>query len=223
MALGLPISATYGSESGFFSVVALLMGTFGRDALAAHTVVYQIIYIVFMVTVGLSHAVSIIVSRRLAMDQLAEAARISRTTLGIGFTIMTLVALPYLVAPHIVLRPFLDPNESQGALTLAIHLLIIAALMQWFDCWQNIGVGLLRGLDDTVGSFRMTLIGYWIVGLPAAWLIGYGVNLGPVGVWLGLTTGLIATSGLMLRRFHKGLTQRGTYQVDYVQSSRSAG
>lgn len=213
VALGVPIAATYGSEAGFFSVIALLMGTFGRDALAAHTVVNQIVYIVFMVTVGLSHATSIIVSRRLAMGHLAEADRVSRTTLILGLAIMACVALLYLAAPQTVLRPFLDPTHSQAVLTLAKHLLIIAALLQCFDCWQNIGVGLLRALDDTTGSFRMALIGYWGVGLPAAWLIGKGIQLGPVGVWLGLTTGIVATAMLLLHRFRKGLTQREAYQV----------
>jgi MATE family multidrug resistance protein len=179
------------------------MGTFGRDALAAHTVVNQIVYIVFMITVGAFHAVSILVSRRLAMGRLAAVDSVGRTTLILGFTIMALVALPYLAVPHTVLRPFFDPTQSGGVLTLATHLLTVAALLQWFDCWQNIGVGLLRGLDDTAGGFRMTLIGYWGVGLPTAWLIGHSAKLGPVGVWLGLTIGLITTSGLLLHRSTK--------------------
>ncbi|GKQ38460.1 hypothetical protein ALMP_49910 [Streptomyces sp. A012304] len=36
----------------------------------------------------------------------------------------------------------------------------------------NIGVGLLHGLDDTMSGFRITLVGYWLIGLPAAWLFG---------------------------------------------------
>lgn len=53
LGLGTPIAATYGSEAGFFSVTALLAGSFGAAALAAHTAVNQLIYIVFQVAVGL--------------------------------------------------------------------------------------------------------------------------------------------------------------------------
>ncbi|WP_243667036.1 MATE family efflux transporter, partial [Pseudomonas brassicae] len=60
--LGLPIAGTYASEAGFFSVLTLLIGTLGMEALAAQTVLNQIIYIVFMVSAGLSHAASIHVS-----------------------------------------------------------------------------------------------------------------------------------------------------------------
>ena len=72
--LGIPIAATYGSEAGFFSVVALIMGGFGAAALAAHTVVNQLVYIVFQITVGLSHGASILVSREVALGRIASAS-----------------------------------------------------------------------------------------------------------------------------------------------------
>ncbi len=97
--LGVPISATYGSEAGFFLVVALLMGSFGAASLAAHTVVNQIVYTVFMITVGLSHAASILVSREVAVDGWPAAARIRRTTLLVGFAVMATLGVVYLSAP----------------------------------------------------------------------------------------------------------------------------
>lgn len=208
--LGVPIAATYGSEAGFFSVLALIMGSFGAAALAAHTVVNQLIYITFQVTIGLSHAASITVSREVALGRLDAAARVARTALGQGAVIMSVVAAGYLAVPGIVLRPFLDPGTAAGAAAAAVAttLLLVATAVQYVDCAQNIGVGLLRGLDDTAASFRMTLIGYWIVGLPTAWLLSHGLGLGATGGWLGLLTGLSATAALLLRRFHRSITTR---------------
>ena len=60
--MGLPIALTYGSEAAFFTVLTLVIGTLGTDALAAQTIVNQVIYIVFMISVGLSHASSISIS-----------------------------------------------------------------------------------------------------------------------------------------------------------------
>lgn len=73
------------------------------------------------------------------------------------------------------------------------------------ECAQNIGVGLLRGLDDSKGCFRVTLVGYWLVGLPAAALLGLAIGLDTLGLWLGLLTGLATTAVLLLRRFNRGL------------------
>ncbi|WP_432095113.1 MATE family efflux transporter [Streptomyces sp. bgisy100] len=205
LGLGTPIAATYGSEAGFFSVVALLVGTFGSAALAAHTAVNQLVYIVFQVSVGLSHAASLGVSRELAQGRTDSARRIARTALICGAGVMAVVAAVYVAVPELVLRPFLDGGGK--ALEIATGLLFVAAVMQFADCAQNIGVGLLRGLDDTKSGFRITLVGYWLIGLPAGWLLGTLAGLDTLGTWFGLFTGLTATAVLLLRRFSRALPE----------------
>ncbi|MFD6330332.1 MATE family efflux transporter [Streptomyces niveus] len=205
--LGIPIAATYGSEAGFFSVTALMAGTFGPDALAAHTAVNQLVYIVFQVAVGLSHAASINVSRELALGDLDAARRIKNTALACAAAVMTVVGILYVTVPRLVLAPFLDTG-SDRALAIATQLLLVTAFLQFFDCAQNIGVGLLRGLDDTRSGFRITLVGYWAVGLPASWLLAHALGLGTLGIWLGLLTGLATTAVLLLRRYTQSLARR---------------
>ncbi|MFF4947993.1 MATE family efflux transporter [Streptomyces chattanoogensis] len=214
VALGVPTAATYGSEAGFFSVTALMAGSFGPAALAAHTAVNQLVYIVFQVAVGLSHAASLNVSRELALGRPDGARRLKNTALACAAAVMTLVGLAYFTAPRLVLAPFLDSGPRSGqALTLATHLLMVTAFLQFFDCAQNIGVGLLRGLDDTKSGFRITLIGYWAIGLPAAWLLAHPLHLEVLGIWLGLLTGLATTAVLLLRRYHHRLAGRTTEAV----------
>ncbi|MFD8780942.1 MATE family efflux transporter [Kitasatospora sp. NPDC059599] len=210
LGLGTPIAATYGSEAGFFSVTALLAGSFGPAALAAHTAVNQLVYIVFQVAVGLSHAASINVSRELALGEYAAARRIRNTALACGAVVTTLVGTVYLTVPDLVLRPYFDPDslaDRQG-LHIATGLLVVVAVLQLFDCAQNIGVGLLRGLDDTGSGFRITLVGYWAVGLPAAWLLAYPLGGDTRGLWLGLLLGLATTAVLLLRRYDLALTAK---------------
>ncbi|MDT0567173.1 MATE family efflux transporter [Streptomyces sp. DSM 3412] len=209
--LGTPIAATYGSEAGFFFVVALFAGSFGTAALAAHTAVNQLVYIVFQVAVGLSHAASIGVSRELALHNVAAARRLKSTALACAAAVMALVGLVYVSVPGLVLAPFFDSGDDR-AVEIATQLLLVAAVLQFFDCTQNIGVGLLRGLDDTKGGFRVTLVGYWLVGLPAAALLGLALGLDTLGIWLGLLTGLATTAVLLLRRFDRavGLLPRAT-------------
>ncbi|MER7676975.1 MATE family efflux transporter [Streptomyces sp. NPDC096934] len=208
--LGTPIAATYGSEAGFFSVTALLAGGFGAAALAAHTAVNQLVYVVFQVAVGLSHAASINVSRELALGRYSAARRIKNTALACGAAVTTLVGILYLTAPDLVLRPYFDPGApaDQQGLRIATSLLVIVAALQFFDCAQNIGVGLLRGLDDTRSGFRITLIGYWAVGLPASWLLAHPLGGGTRGLWSGLLIGLATTALLLLRRYGRALNTR---------------
>lgn len=198
--LGAPIALTYGSEAGMFSVLALAMGTLGPAALAAHNVVYQLVYIVFQVAVGLSHGASILVSRAAAREEYRRAQNLAWLALRQAAVVAALVGVAYVMAPDLVLRPFLTGRDS-ATVDLAHSLLLIAIVLQFFDAAQNIGNGLLRGVEDTRAGFRLSLVGYWIVGLPAALLLAFPLGLGPAGVWWGLTAGLATTAALMLRRY----------------------
>lgn len=89
----------------------------------------------------------------------------------------------------------------------------------WFQAIRRFTVGMRRPqapLQITVASiavnaghgFRITLIGYCAVGLPAAWLEAHPLGLDTVGIWLGLLTGLATTAVLLPRRYSASLTAR---------------
>ncbi|MEU4623272.1 MATE family efflux transporter [Actinoplanes sp. NPDC023801] len=201
--LGLPIAGTYASEAGFFSVLTLLVGTLGVEALAAQTVLNQIVYIVFMISAGISHAASIHISDAVGAGAHARARRLGLLGLAWGVIATLVVAVPYLLMPETIVRLFLSAGYAANADVIALTAsgLLIAAVMQIFDAGQNIGNGILRGVGDTAGPFRISLIGYWLIGLPAGWLLGVSAGWGVHGVWIGQTVGLAATAGMLLAAF----------------------
>lgn len=203
--LGLPIAGTYASEAGFFSVLTLLIGTLGKEALAAQTVLNQIIYIVFMISAGISHAASIHISEACGAADYARARRLGFLGLGLGAAAMLLVGIPYVLTPDLILALFISANHQANAATLALATtgLLIAVVLQLFDASQNIGNGILRGTGDTVGPLRISLVGYWLIGLPAAYLLGFTANQGIQGVWIGQTIGLAATATLLVMSFRQ--------------------
>ncbi|MEV0245044.1 MATE family efflux transporter [Nocardia sp. NPDC050712] len=219
--LGTPIALTYGSEAGMFSVLALVMGSIGPAALAAHNVVYQIIYIVFQVAIGLSHGASILVSSAVARDEYPHAKAISWLALRQVAVVAALTGVAYVVIPNLVLRPFLEPGDTH-TLDIARSLLLIGIVLQFFDAAQNIGTGLLRGLGATNAGFRLSLIGYWLVGLPSALFLAFPVGLGAAGVWWGLTAGLATTAVLMLRRYFALLDEKERDQLPLLTKTLSS-
>ncbi|MFI1238052.1 MATE family efflux transporter [Nocardia salmonicida] len=204
--LGTPIALTYGSEAGMFSVLALVMGSFGPAALAAHNVVYQIIYIVFQMAIGLSHGASILVSDAVSREEFGRARALAWLALRMAAVIAIVTGVVYVLAPNIILAPFLDATDTD-TIAIAHTLLLIGIVLQFFDAAQNIGTGLLRGLKETSAGFRLSLVGYWGVGLPAALLLAFPLHLGAAGVWWGLTAGLATTAVLMLRKYFALLDQ----------------
>lgn len=194
--LGAPVSATYGAEAGMFSVLALIMGSFGADALAAHNVVYQVTFIVFQIGIGFSHGSSILVSRAFGLHDVHLSRRIGLQALATMMGVVSISAIFFLFTPEFVLRPFMR-DATPEALALAVSLLMIGTLMEFVDTGQNVAIGALRGINDTSTGLKASLVGYWVVGLPAALAFAYGFHLGPHGIWWGLVAGL-ATSAFLL-------------------------
>jgi len=64
-------------------------------------------------------------------------------------------------------------------------------LFQLADGGQAMAIGLLRGVQDTRVPMYIAIICYWFVGMPVAYGLGFGLNWGGQGVWLGLVIALV--------------------------------
>ena len=87
-------------------------------------------------------------------------------------------------------------------------LLAVAALFQLADAGQVMALGLLRGVQDTRVPMIYALVSYWLLGLPAAWFLGFPMGFGGQGIWAGVVVGLAFAAGLMLARFWRGAARR---------------
>ena len=76
-------------------------------------------------------------------------------------------------------------------LAIGVSLLIVAAVFQLFDGVQAVATGVLRGLGDTRTPMFWNLAGHWFVGLPLGYALCFTLGLGVVGLWWGLSSGLI--------------------------------
>jgi multidrug resistance protein, MATE family len=89
---------------------------------------------------------------------------------------------------------------------LAASLLLYAAVFQFPDGLQVLSAGALRGLKDTRVTLLLAATAYWGVGMPLGAVLGLGLGgwvppQGPVGMWIGLTAGLIVAAVLLGLRF----------------------
>jgi MATE family multidrug resistance protein len=205
--MGGPISLTYGLEAAVMSVASVLMGNYGPVLLAASNVINQLTKLVYQLNVGLSHGASILVSRAIGQGECGAVGSIARAALVTCFVPMAVIGSAYLLFPSIVLSPFLVGTRADTTVVAAASdLLWFGVVNQFLSAFQNICVGLLRGLGNTAAGLTNTLIGHGAVGLPAM-LFCSGLGLGGSGVWLGICISFGATSALLWRRFAAELKQ----------------
>ena len=70
-------------------------------------------------------------------------------------------------------------------------LLFVAAVFQLFDGLQAVTTGALRGVADTRTPMLWNLTGHWLVGLPLGYALCFAAGRGVVGLWWGLSAGLM--------------------------------
>ena len=201
--LGLPIGLTNLSESSLFAASAIMMGWLGTIPLAAHGVVVSLAGLTFMVHLGLSNAATIRAGNafgRRDRDHLKRGTQVV-TVLSLGMSVVAI--LVFVIFPEQLIGLFLDPSEPErdAILAVGVGLLVVAALFQMVDGLQAIALGVLRGVQDTAVPMAMAAISYWVLGIPVSYFLGFVLELGGVGVWLGLVTGLGCAAVLLMTRF----------------------
>jgi len=192
--LGVPIAITITAEAGLFNAVSILMGTRGAAIAAAHQIAINFAATMFMVPLALSSAITIRVGHALGAGN-DQAARFSGT-LGIvlcsGF--MTVSAAFLLIFRDAVVTVYTnDPSVT----SIAISLLLMAAIFQVADGAQIGAAGALRGYKDTRMPMAINIFSYWVLSFPLAYMAAVTFKSPPSYVWGGFVIGL-TTAGILL-------------------------
>ncbi len=209
LVIGVPISATFALEYGIFAYATLMMGWISTHALAAHQIALQIASVMFMVPFGISMAATVRVGHAVGRGD-ALATR-HAGFMAIGLAAVFMITMTVLV---VLLRDFLPglflskELASPETLALASTLLFVGAMFFIFDGVQTVGIGALRGLNDTRVPFAFAAFSFWVIGFACTYVLGFPLGFGAIGIWIGLTIALIVYAFLLVWRFH-ALTARG--------------
>ena len=201
--IGGPIGFMLLAEVGLFTCAALLQGWLGTAEVAAHSVALQLAAIAFMVPLGLGQATTVRVGIAVGENNPEGVRKAGWSALLATLLFMSLTCALFLVIPHQLVSLFLDPTNAENfrILTLAASYLGIVALFQLADGAQVAMVSALRGISDTKVPLVVGLVGYWAVGAPVAYLLGFHTGLRGIGIWLGLALGLVVVAVVLIARF----------------------
>ncbi|MCU0569817.1 MAG: MATE family efflux transporter [Oculatellaceae cyanobacterium Prado106] len=208
--VGIPIGVFSGLEAGFFMVIMFWMGTLGTEVLAAHQIVFQTIVVVFMVPLGISFATTVRVGQWLGKRDFMGIQQAAWVSVGLSTMFVLGVSVAFLLFPKQVIGIYLDVQNPDNAaiITLALPLLIVAAIAQVLDGFQKAVYGSLQGLQDTQIPMILNVLGYWGVGLSVGYGLGFQLGLGSLGLWIGQSVAIAVVAGLFLWRLRQLIVRR---------------
>ncbi|MEM7281207.1 MAG: MATE family efflux transporter [Pseudomonadota bacterium] len=200
VALGVPIGLTLLAEVGLFGATSILMGGLGIFEAAAHQVAINYAAMTFMVPLGITAAITIRVGHALGRSQSANARQAGIVGIAICGLFMACAALLLIIFKETIVSFYTDDPQ---VVVVALTLLTVAAFFQISDGLQVGAMGALRGFKDTRTPLAISVVAYWLIGFPMAYVFGVILAMGPQYVWWALVAGLSTAALLLGYRFHR--------------------
>ena len=196
--LGYPLALQTGMETSTFTVSAVMVGWIGATALAAHQITLTVSQICFLMMMGLASSVSILVSNAYGRGD-TESVRqyASKGYFLILGTSVLFCAMIFIFRDGII-GMFTDSQEVKA---VVLSLLFVLFSYQFGDGLQLCFCNALRGIQDVKPIMLMAFVSYYLIAIPAAYLLGFKTGLGTIGIWMGFPIGLTVAGIFYFIRF----------------------
>lgn len=188
VALSAPAAGQITLEVGVFALTTALAARLDAVSSASHQIALNIVSCVFMVPLGLASAGAVRVGYAVGAHDIRRARHAGWTAVVVGGALMLLLGAILFAFPTALIGAF--TNDAQ-VLAIGARLLAIAAAFQLFDGTQAVTTGVLRGIGDTRTPMLVNVIGHWVLGLPVGYALCFWFDWGVIGLWIGLSIGLI--------------------------------
>ena len=201
-ALGLPGSIELSVRGIGPMLLSFLVAGFGTVTLAGYGVGSNILQFVTIPAMGMSMAVSTLVSQNMGAGNIARAARVTMLGAVASFAILTAVGIvAYIFAPNLV--AFFVPRApdviSEGAQFIRVMCL----------AWGGVGVQLcivsaFRASGNMLNAMVIALVSQFMFQFPLAYILSKHTSLQASGLWWSFPITNIAVAGVAACWFAQG-------------------
>ncbi|MBM7647884.1 MATE family multidrug resistance protein [Bacillus ectoiniformans] len=187
--IGVPIGLSIFFETSIFSAVTLFMSNYSTHVIAAHQIAISFASLIYMIPLSISMSLTILVGFEVGAKRLKDAKAYSWLGVATAASISVVCTiLLFLFREHVAGLY----TKNAEVIELTTHFLLFAAIFQLSDAIQAPVQGALRGYKDVNITFVMTMISYWVIGLPLGYYLANYTEFEAFGYWIGLISGLTA-------------------------------
>lgn len=202
--VGIPIAVSLFLEVSCFAFSGLFIGRLGATAVAANQIALNLASLTYMVPLGISLALCVRVGQWIGAGHPRQARLVGLLGMGACVAVMLLASAAFLLFPQPIARLYTDSPEVVAA---TCELLGLAGMFQLFDGLQCAAGAALRGLKQTRLAMVVTLLAYWVCGLPLGLWLGLGRGWGAAGFWAAFIASLAIAGFALAFRFLRAVDQ----------------
>lgn len=198
--IGIPISCQLFFEVGAFIIISFIIGSISTEELIAHQITLNIISTTYIISLGLSIAATLRISKEKALKNFNKLKNISISILIISITIMLIIGIILILFNNKLSNLYI---KDISIIKITKKLIILSSIFQFLDGLQTVFVGILRGIQDTKRAMWISLITYCCICLPSAYIFAVKFNMKALGVWVSLIISLLISCTLLIIRYYK--------------------
>lgn len=186
-------------EASAFSLLTLIAGLLGTMAVAAYSIAFQILGLVFMVALGIGSATAVLVGHAWGRGDNAAMARAGWLGLCVDACIVACIGgAVSLAAPWIAPLFTADP----ALLGIATSLIAYMGIVVIPDTCQAVMALALRGRGDNWVPVAAHIVSYYAVLAPCAWAFALHMDRGVSGILDAILIASIVSATFLIGRFY---------------------
>ncbi len=195
--MGYASGVSLAAEVLAFSALSIFCGWLGTVPLASFGVVYQVLGIPLMISIGVGVASSVRVGIALSRRDGRDAALASLTGIGMTFTVVGVMA----IGIYIFIEPLIAIFTTDGRiLALLAPMALIYIIGMLFDAAQMVASMVLRGYKETWWPTYLQGTAFIFVMLPTSYGLGIYGGRGFQGLMEGMAIGVFVSFLLQILR-----------------------
>lgn len=196
--MGYASGVSLAAEVLAFSALSIFCGWLGTVPLASFGVVYQVLGIPLMISIGIGVASSVRVGIALSRLDGRDAALASLTGIAMTFAVVGTMAIGIFIFIEPLIAIF---TEDVRIVILLVPMAAVYVTGMLFDSLQMVASMILRGYKETWWPTYLQATAFVVVMLPTSYTLGIHLERGFRGLMEGMAIGVMVSFALQVLRF----------------------
>jgi multidrug resistance protein, MATE family len=186
--IGAPIGVIFSLEISFLMMVGIMIAKIDNQALAAYQIATQWEWLFEVFVFGFTEAVIILVSKAYGAKQYNLIKFYYKDALLFSLIFSIIGVLTLIIFADFFISIDLNPYAIDNLQIVAYtkQIFIFCLFIRILESFRITTTSVLRALSMSNYPMYVTLIMFWIIGMPLCYLLSFQMNLGINGVFYGL-------------------------------------
>lgn len=185
--VGLPASLSTGTMSISMFFLNRFAYQFGHQVVAAYAIGFRVDTLTILPGLSIAAAAIAMVGQNYGAREFHRARQAHQSSSLLAFLVMAFFSLIIFLFPRALASIFIaDGREGERVLLLGIEYLRIVVISYPFLGLGFVSNSSFQAMGLGLPSFLNALLRFFILTLPVAYLLAFILDLGPLGIWLGI-------------------------------------